>query len=72
VVGIKQNNNRGDCMPVKDELRQRFIIMTENYQGNKMKEHSDIIEKVLQIDNEKALGLLNNLSDKFVKKATHD
>ncbi|WCH46417.1 hypothetical protein [Lysinibacillus sp. OF-1] len=59
-------------MPVKDELRQRFIKMTENYQGNKIEEHSDIIEKVLRIDNEKALGLLNNLSDKFVKKATHD
>ncbi|MGE6515160.1 hypothetical protein [Lysinibacillus sphaericus] len=58
-------------MPARNELRERFLIMTENYQSNKVKEHSNIIEKVLQIDNEKALGLLDNLSDKFVKKATH-
>lgn len=59
-------------MPTRDELRGRFMIMTENYKSKKVDEHSRILEKVLQIENEKALLLLDNLSDKFTKKATHN
>lgn len=57
-------------MQTKEKLRQTFIVMTENYKSRKVKEHAVIIEKILQIENDNALGLLNNLSDKFVKKAT--
>ena len=57
-------------MSTKEELRGNFIIMTENYKSKKVNEHSRIIEKVLQIENEKVLILLDNLSGEYIKKAT--
>lgn len=57
-------------MSTRDELRGNFIIMTENYKSKKVNEHSRIIEKVLQIENEKMLILLDNLSGEYIKKAT--
>lgn len=57
-------------MSTRDELRGNFMIMTENYNSKKMKEHSRIIENVLQIENEKILILLDTLSGEYIKKAT--